>query len=48
MKARKINFKKGNRYANNQLKKLFLGVLTIFAVVFLAGIFMEPDSILNM
>lgn len=48
MKAQKINFKKGNRYANNQLKKLFLGVLTIFAVVFLAGIFMEPDSILNM
>ena len=48
MKARKINFKKGNRYANNQLKKLFLGVLTIFAVVFLAGIFMEPDFILNM
>ena len=22
MKAQKINFKKGNRYANNQLKKL--------------------------
>ena len=48
MKARKIKFKKGNKYANNQMKKLFLGIFAIFAVVFFVGIFMEPDSILSM
>lgn len=45
MKAKKISnpYKKGNQYARKMQVKLFLSLALLFAIVFVVGMFLEPD-----
>lgn len=45
MKAKKISnpYKKGNQYARKMQVKLFLSLALLFAIVFVVGLFLDPD-----
>lgn len=45
MKAKKISnpYKKGNQYARKMQVKLFLSLALLFAIVFVVGMFLDPD-----
>lgn len=48
MKARKISnpYKKGNEYARKMSVRFFLSLMMLLAIVFVVGMFMDPDSFL--
>ena len=48
MKARKISnpYKKGNEYARKKSVRFFLSLMMLLAIVFVVGMFMDPDSFL--